>query len=252
MKYPVCVALFSISLSAQPVKFEVASIKLRQANSLITIVGGSPSGSRITLEAMSLSGLVSWAYNVKPWQVAGGPAWGRDTQGATLDPATRRFDVVAKAEGERARSLDEFRQMMQSLLTERFQLTLHREARQAMVYALVIDKNGPKLHESPPDARGVLRMSGGGKITGSGATIQQLIGWFSNANGVDRPIVDQTGLTGRYDFTLEWSNPLTGKTDSNAPSIFTAMPEQLGLKLEPSRALLDFLVIDRAEMPSEN
>jgi hypothetical protein len=96
------------------------------------------------------------------------------------------------------------------------------------VYALVIDQNGPKLRESPLDAPGILRMNGGGRTSGSGATVTRSVNWFSNANGVDRPVTNQTGLTGRYDFTLEWSNPLAGQADSRAPSIFTAMPEQLG------------------------
>jgi uncharacterized protein (TIGR03435 family) len=142
--------------------------------------------------------------------------------------------------------------MLKALLTDRFQLRFHHEARETSVYALIVDKNGPKLRESGPDAKGVLRMNSGGRITASGSTMTQLIGWFSNANGVDRPILDQTGLTGRYDFTLEWSNPLLSAQDSTAPSIFTAMSEQLGLKLEPRRVPLEILVIDRAQIPSEN
>ena len=202
---------------------------------------------------MSLSDLISWAYNIKPWQVAGGPAWaGIQRDRTSLDSNTKRFDITAKAEGEAARSPEEFRRMLQALLSDRFQLALHREARDTAVYALVADKNGPKFRESPPDARGVLRMNGGGRLTASGGTMTQLAGWFSNANGVDRPVLDQTGMTGRYDFTLEWSTTLAGTPDTTAPSIFTAMPEQLGLKLEPRRASVEVFVIDRAEIPSEN
>jgi uncharacterized protein (TIGR03435 family) len=79
-----------------------------------------------------------------------------------------------------------------------------------------------------------------------------LAGWFSNANGIERPVIDQTGLTGHYDFTLAWSNPLAGTPDSTDPSIFTAMPEQLGLKLEPRQVPVEVFVIDRAEIPDEN
>jgi len=202
---------------------------------------------------MSLSDLVSWSYNIKPWQVAAGPAWaGIQRDRTTLDSATKRFDITAKAEGDAARSPEEFRQMLRTLLADRFQLALHREARDTPVYALVTDKNGPKFRESPPAAKGILRMNGAGRITASGGTMTQLAGWFSNANGVDRPVLDETGLTGRYDFALEWSNPLVGPTDSTAPSIFTALPEQLGLRLEPRRAPVEVFVIDRAEMPSEN
>jgi uncharacterized protein (TIGR03435 family) len=191
---------------------------------------------------MSLSDLISWAYNMKPWQVAGGPAWA----------GTRRFDIAAKAEGDSARSPSEFRQMLQALLAERFHLALHRESRDTPVYVLVTDRSGPKFRESAPDAKGILRMNGGGRITASGGAMTQLAGWFSKANGVERPVLDQTGLTGRYDFTLAWSNPLTGAPDSTDPSIFAALPEQLGLKLEPRRAPVEVLVIDRAELPEEN
>jgi uncharacterized protein (TIGR03435 family) len=254
MRCPVSLAAVAVCLLAQPLmRFEVAAVKLRQPGRLITMIGGAPSGSRLTLEAMSLSDLVSWAYNVKPWQVAGGPLWsGVQVDRTTLDSATRRFDISAKAEGDSARSPEEFRQMMQALLADRFQLTLHRESRDTPVYVLVTEKQGPKLSESPLDAKGILRMNGGGKIAGSGATMAQLASWFSKANGVERPVIDQTGLTGRYDFTLEWSNPLASAENSTAPSIFTAMPEQLGLKLEPRRAPVEFIVIVRAEMPSEN
>jgi uncharacterized protein (TIGR03435 family) len=253
MKYAAYLAVFSVSLLAQPIRFEVTSIRLRQPGSLITMIGGSPSGSRLVLEAVSLSDLISWAYNVKPWQVSGGPAWaGIQRDRTTLDDATKRFDINAKAEGDAVRSAEEFRQMMQALLTDRFHLVLHRESRDTLIYALVTDKKGPKLRESPPDSKGILRMNGGGRITGSGATMAQLAGWFSKANGVERPVLDETGLTGHYDFTLEWSNQMVGAQDSTAPSIFTAMPEQLGLKLESRHAPVEFLVIDRAEMPSEN
>jgi uncharacterized protein (TIGR03435 family) len=208
----------------------------------------------LAIEAMSLSDLVAWAYNVKTWEVDGGPAWagsGVRKDRSTLDAATSRFDITAKAEGDAPRSVEEFRTMLQSLLAERFHLTIHRDNREAPVYALVVDKNGPKFHESGPDAPGGLGMRGRGKIAGIGATMALLAQWFSNGYGVDRPVVDQTGLTGHYDFTLE-ADPLAGATDSTAPSIFTAMPEQLGLRLEPRRAPLQVVVIDHAEMPSSD
>lgn len=129
---------------------------------------------------------------------------------------------------------------------------VHRESRDSDVYALVAEKKGTKLKEGAPDAKGFLNMYGATKITGSGAPMSLLAGWLANANIVDRPVVDQTGLTGKYDFSLEWSNALAATTDSPAPSIFTALKEQLGLKLEPARAPLEILVIDRAELPGDN
>jgi uncharacterized protein (TIGR03435 family) len=172
---------------------------------------------------------------------------------STLDPSAGRFDIAAKAEGDAPRSEEEFRQMLQSLLRDRFHLATHRETRDTPVYALVMDKGGPKFRESAPDANGVLRMARRSQITASGGTMAQLVGWFSNLNEVDRPVVDQTGLPGRYDFMLEWSNSFAGDAlDSTLPSIFTAIREQLGLKLEPRRAPLEILVIDHAEMPTSN
>jgi uncharacterized protein (TIGR03435 family) len=239
----------------QPTAFEVASVKIRPKGGLISVIGGSPSGPRLTLEAMSLSDLVSWAYNVKPWQVEGGPAWAgagvRRDRGA-LDPETSRFDVVAKAEGDGARPVEEFRRMLQTLLGERFHLAMHRDTREVPVYALVIDRNGPKFHQSSAGGSGVFRLRNG-TLTATAGTMSQLTDWFSNTNGVDRPIVDRTGLSGHYDFTLQWSDPFAaGASDSQAPSIFTAMPEQLGLKLEPGRAPLEILVIDSATLPDPN
>jgi uncharacterized protein (TIGR03435 family) len=226
---------------------------MRPPDQPISMVGGVPSGPRLTMEAMSLDDLISWAYSVKPWQVTGGPPWaGIHKDRTRLGSGDRRFDISARAEGEAARPIDEFRRMLQTLLAERFRLTLHRESRETPVYALVPDKGGVKLHESAPEAKGTLFMKRGGLIESSGGTITQLVNWFSNANGVDRPVIDQTGLTGKYDFTLEWSNPLASASDSTAPSIFTAMIEQLGLRLEPRKAPVEFLVIDRAEMPDEN
>jgi uncharacterized protein (TIGR03435 family) len=225
MRYAWCLAVISVCQPAQePLRFEVASVRMRQPGSPISMVGGAPSGS--------------WA--------------GIQRDRTRLDDATRRFDVTAKAEGDKARSPEEFRQMLRALLGDRFHLTLRRETRDTPVYALVTDKNGPKCHESAPDAKGILRMHGGGRITASGGTMAQLASWFSNANGVDRPVIDQTGLRGRYDFTLEWSNPLDGAQDGTNPSIFTALREQIGLKLEARRAPVEVFVIDRTEMPSEN
>jgi len=201
---------------------------------------------------MTLGDLIAAAYDLRPWQISGGPAWvGIQTDPMTLQ-AGARFDIVAKAEGEAERTIEEFRPMVRSLLAERFRLAVHKETRERRVYGLIIDKGGLRMHQSGPDARGVIRMTSYGKITAEGATVGKLIAWFSNTNGVDRPIVDRTALSGRYDFTLEWSIPRTAAAGDQAPDIFTAMPEQLGLRLVPQTAPVEYVVIDHAEMPSEN
>ncbi len=251
MRLVFCAAAIGLLAAAQPLRFEAASVKMRAPDALITMVGGGPEGSRLSLEAMSLADLVSWAYEVKVTQVAGGPPWAREQRDrSTLDGGVRRFDIAAKAEDGSSPSVGDFRRMMQALLAERFGLAVHREQRETAVYGLVVDKKGVKFSESAPETKGILRMSGGGRIVESGATMTQLVGWFSNANGVDRPVVDETGLVGRYDFTLEWANPQNA-ADTRA-SIFTAMVEQLGLRLEPRRIQMEYVVIDRAELPSGN
>src|SRR6185437_5848700 len=144
------ILLFCLTLCGQDsLRFEAASVKLRPADALISMVGGRPSGSRLTLEAMSLADLVSWSYNVKPWQVAGGPAWtSMPKDRSTIDGVARRFDINAKAEGEVSHSIDDFRGMMRALLADRFHLTVHREMRATPAYFLVVDKSGPKFKQS--------------------------------------------------------------------------------------------------------
>ena len=253
MKIAFCWLCVSLLLLGQSHTFEVASVKPRDPKALITMVGGGPVGSRLNLEAMSLVDLISWAYDVKPTQVAGGPNWsGVQRDRTSIDESAKRFDVSAKADDTLPHSLEDFRQMLQTLLLERFKLAVRTESRETSVYALVVDKRDAKVIPSAPDAKGILRTSGKGRIIGSGATMLQLANWFSNANGVERPVVDETGLTGRYDFTLEWSNPLIDDQDSKAPAIFTAISEQLGLRLEPRKMPLTVLVIEHAELPGEN
>lgn len=251
MRLLFCLAATCLPIIAQPLRFEAAAVKMLAPDAPIVMVGGGPEGSRLSLAAMSLVDLVSWAYGVKAMQVVGGPPWARQERDrSTLDGGVRRFDIAAKAEDGSSPSVAEFRRMTQTLLAERFGLAIHREQRETAVYGLVVDKKGVKFSESAPEAKGILRRSGGGRIIGSGATMTQLVGWFSNANGVDRPVVDETGLMGRYDFTLEWGNPQNAA--DTRPSIFTAMVEQLGLRLEPRRVQMEYVVIDRAELPGGN
>ncbi len=146
--------------------------------------------------------------------------------------------------------------MLQNLLASRFDLTIHREKRELSIYAITVAKGGPRLTKSPSGSNGLPTQSGHG--TG-GEGIRR----FTNnsmsdfALGMqallDKPIVDETGLTGRYDFVLKWTPDESNTNDPNAPpGIFTAVQEQLGLKLEPTKGPTDVLVIDHIERPSEN
>jgi uncharacterized protein (TIGR03435 family) len=225
---------------AQTPAFEVASI--RPHTGPVMAIGMRPSGPNVTMEAMSLHNLIGYAYDLQPYQILGGPSW------ITAD----RYDIAAKAEGDAPVVPEQIKQMTQALLTERFGLKYHRDTKEMPVYVLVVGKNGPKLKESAPDAEKRLVLGsadGHTRMTVTKGDMAQLVGEFSNINGVDRPTIDKTGLTGTYDYQLDWSR---GEPGSNAPVIFTAIQEQLGLKFQPDRARVEVLVIDRAEKPGEN
>lgn len=145
--------------------------------------------------------------------------------------------------------------MLERLLYDRFHLKLRREMKDTSVNALVEAKGGAKLKESSPDAVAGLYFTGKQtiQITTKKGGMEQLVDELS-AN-LDRPVLNKTGLTGDYDYSLEWAPERDGRPapeEINAPSIFTALREQLGLKLEPQKAAIEVLVIDSAEKPSEN
>jgi uncharacterized protein (TIGR03435 family) len=221
--------------------FEVASIRLHVEP--VRTVGISFSGPRAIVSAMSLANLIEYAYDLKSYQISGGPAWA----------ASARWDIAAKAEGDGILVREQARRMIQALLADRCQVKFHRERRELPAYLLVVaGKSAPKLKESAPDAVSLLRMDGNrsARITVTKGNMEQLVGELSG--NLDRPVLDQTGLAGNYDYTLEWAPDYAAAEDTNAPSIFTALQEQLGLKLEPRKASIDVLVIDHAAKPSEN
>jgi uncharacterized protein (TIGR03435 family) len=229
------------AVSAQP-QFEVASIKAHDGP--VTISGTSFSGSRVTEAAVTLIDLVTDAYGLRYDQVAAGPTWAKSD----------RFDIAAKAPGDGPVNLELMRPMLQSLLADRFQMKVHREMREVPVYELVVGKNGPKLKESAPDTKSNYRVRSSGTgmhmVVNKGA-MDQLARQLSNTAG--RPVINKTALNGTYDYTLDWMPADSAPSpDSNVVSIFTAVQEQLGLKLEPAKGPVDTLVIDRAEKPSEN
>lgn len=254
--------------------FEVATIKPSDPDARGIYVRSSP-GGRLNISNMTLKDLIVFAWRIQPYQVSGGPAW--------LDAA--RFDVSAKA--DRTFQPGELVVAVQSLLADRFRLTTHKETKDLPIYALVLarkdGKLGPQLIESkegscaphdpqnpPPSPEpgkppvlscGGMRMSPREIYTAS-VPISQLVP--SLARFLGRTVVDKTGLTGKYDITLHWTpddmqlaqlppdGPRPPTTDSGGPSIFTAIQEQLGLKLESQKGPVEMIVIDRAEKPSEN
>jgi len=191
------------------------------------------------------------AYNLRDVQLSGGPSWVKT--GVLAD--SELFQVTAKAPEGPTPTTDVMRQMLQTLLADRFKLQLRHVEKELPVYNLV-KKGGPKLKESPADAKFNFVTTGIGKfgirIAATHMTMQQLID-HQLGGYADQPIFDKTGLTAPYDFTLEFTvQDLSGDNSAGLPSLVTAVQEQLGLKLEPGRAKFDTLVIEHAERPSEN
>ena len=235
-------ALFAQSQTVTPLTFEVASIRPHAGE--VTQVGVFISGPTVRIVAYGLTGLIMDAYRLQPYQISGLQAW--------MD--SDRYDIVAKAPTEDALTFANVELMMKALLGERFNLKLHFVKRDSPVYAMVVGKNGPRLKETTADQPSMsLRSARSTQLTFAKATMGRLADQLSSS-GVDRPVIDKTGLTGSYDFQLSWT-PQTGgppAPDPDDADIFTAIQEQLGLKLEPQKAPIEMLVIDHAGRPSEN
>lgn len=232
---------------ATPV-FEVASIKPVPPGTRGVQVNSQP--GKLNMHNVNLRICLRWAYGIQDYQIAGGPDW----------LTTDRYDIVAKA--EQHVEDDQLRLMLQTLLAERFQLAFHREKREGTTYALVVAKGGPKLHTAKSSDE--TEMGGGrGHISARNVPMHRLANDLSRVTG--RPVSDQTGLPGNFDFTLDWTpdeGQLLGKDgglpsdapipESSGPSIFTALQEQLGLKLEARKGPIETLVIDHVEKASMN
>jgi uncharacterized protein (TIGR03435 family) len=207
---------------------------------------------------VTVSWMIKLAYNVHAHQISGAPAW--------LD--SERYDTVGRSDTPGEPNRDQMKLMLRKLLADRFQLRFHTEKKELPVYAMVVAKGGPKITVSTGDpnafpgigfgrAPGVISLFGRNTVLNGVANGLQ-------SNILDKPVVDQTGLTGRYDFLLRFTpdpdqvasfgGVAPGNTaDLDAPpDIFTAFEQQLGLKLQPTRALVDVMVIDRIEKPSPN
>jgi uncharacterized protein (TIGR03435 family) len=206
---------------------------------------------------VSVKDLLQFAYSLPENQILGGPTWLNSVE----------YDIDAKASPEVNAAMHDLpseqgrlrkQQMVQALLADRFQLTTHQEIRELPVYTLVVanPKTGPKF--KPSAASGTTIDLGRSRIhvQGSDHTVALLARELALALG--RIVVDQTGLDGRYDLSLKWTPDdgpppmLNGEPDTSAPSLFTAIQEQLGLKLEPTKSAVPVLIVDHVERPSEN
>jgi len=235
-------ALFAISAAANAQTFEVASVRVHQAEvdaPMIKNPGANPiriSGNRVDLQMVTLKDLVMAAYNVKEYQVAKAPEWAGAVHSI--------FDVSAKAPGSTPPTIEQVRPMLQALLAERFKLKIRRESKQLPVYNLTVAKNGPKLKpvtEGAPPTPNMRR--------GSMEQIAALMSLF-----LDRPVIDKTDLTGLFDYSAKLA-----ELDVNAPDeaeviarTLAAIQDQLGLRAESGKATLEMLAIDPAQKPSGN
>jgi uncharacterized protein (TIGR03435 family) len=224
-----------------------------------------------TATHMQVQSFICDAYGVKDYQVIGGPSWVSsdyyDLTAKMDDSATQTLGALSQEQKKLVRQ-----QMMQALLADRFELVVHHETKQLPVYALIVAKSGPKLQASKTDedykngptgfdgkpmGKGNMRFqvdsAGATTMTGQGHSMDSLAAQL--AGQLHAQVENRTGIKGDYNFTLRFSRNDAvdaSTTDPSLPSIFTAVQEQLGLKLEATKGPIDVIVIDHVELPSEN
>jgi uncharacterized protein (TIGR03435 family) len=232
----------TMAADAQP-KVEVATIKPAKPGGGFSILVNR--SGLLTTTDTSLSDLIKFAYDLHPRQITGGPGW----------VESEKYDVTVKADTPGIPNGKQLKTIMQQLLAERFQLTFHLDKKELSVYAISVAKGGAKITKS--DNAGSLPGFGGGPrgLTVRNATIAEF-GHMMQANILDRPVVDQTGFgTTRYDFSLKWTPDgpqAQPAADDAPPDLFAAFQQQLGLRLESTKAPVDVLVVDKVEKPSAN
>jgi bla regulator protein blaR1 len=221
-------------------EFEVASI--RRANDDGNHDIDSDEGMYRT-HNLSLKRLIATAYEIDLRQIYGGPNW--------VD--SESYDITAKFPKGAALTHEKVLQMLQSLLADQFQLVIHREPRQISGYELVVAKKGLKMERAKPDQKDSNVHSNSTHLKAENVTMEKLARSLSRNRDVGELVVDKTGLTAGFNFELDWSpeqpNSKPDASPDDRPSIFTALQEQLGLKLESAKIPIPAIVIDRAVKP---
>jgi uncharacterized protein (TIGR03435 family) len=207
-----------------------------------------PTGDGVRM-CITVQGLVKYVFRItEDSRILNAPEWMKQAS-YSIDAKVSSEDAAAyaKLSGEPRRA------MLQKLLADRFELKCHRETRELPIYALMIAKGGLKMKEARPEEASSARMRarGRGEIEGIAETIDSTLPTFLTQE-LNRPVVNKTGLTGKYDFILKFQPGQSTETDSEGASIFTAIQEQLGLKLEPTKGPLEVIIIDHIEKPSAN
>jgi len=254
----VMLLLPAVVSTAQLPNFEVASIRPNKSGEANWTWGLKP-GGRFTGENMPVKGMILAAFRLKRFEVSGAPAW----------TDSERYDIIAKADNNA--SFNEAMFMLQGLLADRFKLQYHRTEKETSVFALLPARGGPSVTATKPGScvppnydkkaqgapQGDLKFCGwrvrGGEIEGTGVSMSEFADTLSAQ--MDRPVIDRTGIRGNVDVHLAWT-PDGDTADTNGdpigPSLFTAIEQQMGLRLESSKGLVKMLVIDHIDRPSEN
>ena len=214
--------------------FEVASVRKAQSERFAISPYG---GNQFSINSATLTLLISVAFGLNDTDLIGGPSW-RDSD---------RYDVVAKAEDGVALTFEVLQPRLQRLLAERFKLVTHREPRRVPGYALVVARDGPTLKPADATASPMAAILPGG-VRAPSAPMGSLAAILTRVVG--RPVVDETGLLGNYRVELDFAIDTVASTDR--PSVFTALQEQVGLRLDSKQVQVEKLIIDAAERPSEN
>jgi uncharacterized protein (TIGR03435 family) len=235
--------VYAYYLQAPAPVFDAATVKVGgpEVNGLININTGKIVHGVVTLANATLSDCLKFAYSLTTDLQIAGPDW--------INQKAVRFEVTGKAPA--GTPDDQLMLMLQALLKERFQIAMHTEQREMTHYELVIGKNGPKLKESmvgQAEGFGTARLDG---IRSNRMTMNKLAAMLSRMTRI--PVIDKTGLTGYYQFELKYADERQPVENQVGPSVFTAVQEQLGLKLESKKSPVEVLVIDHAEkVPLEN
>lgn len=245
----VAIAFFApVVLRAQ---FAVATIHPSRPGEMFSVV---VNGRRFSTTGTSPADLISYAWMVHNRQIIGGPEW--------LESA--KFDVVAETDSDNRLRQSDSRQIVQQLLADRFHLAFHRGLKELPVYVIVAASERPKLTKSAGDANGfgTVGFTMFGEMVVKNATMAEIANFFQRYV-LDRPVLDESGIQGRYDFKLDWTAdesqfhgrggqmPAPDRT-VEPPDLFTAIRQQLGLRLVPKKDLAPVLIVDRAEKPGEN
>lgn len=241
----------AIAAIEQQPTFEVATIKPSKPDD--SNHNWDDSAGRLSIENFTIRQIIREAYGLKSdSQVVGGPKW--------ID--TERFDIVAKADDEETLKMQKMNReewvntrilMLQSLLTDRFELKAVRSFQRRPVYALVVARSGIKFIPSPPDEKNHGLSVRNNAMTASGISMDSFADYLSRQREIgDRVVINRTGLSGEYDFKLNWTHDRGNGVPPDAayPGLFTALQEQLGLKLESKKSSVDVVIVDAATEPA--